>query len=165
MRGAQPQFVSEHAKERQRLEMGTLGSGNHYLELQHVDEIFDARHRSGVRSAAGRNRAQIHCGSRGLGHQIGTEFLRDMVLDAQRTGLHLPDRELACAPIASELGQRYLGAMRAAINCALANRQIVCHLAREVFRRLFPRHRLDAAVRRLAQHLQGGTAPRRRRDA
>ena len=143
MHGAQPEFVSDRAKERQRVEMGTLGSGNHYLEVQHVDEIFanDAAQAYGLRQ--GEVVLTIHCGSRGLGHQIGTEFLREMAIEADRIGLRLPDRELACAPIRSELGQRYLGAMRAAINCALANRQIVCHLARDVFRGLFPHHRLD----------------------
>ncbi len=85
----------------------------------------------------------IHCGSRGLGHQIGTEFLRDMAIAAGREGIYLPDRELACAPINSPVGQRYLGAMRAGINCALANRQIIAHLTREVFAVLFPRARLD----------------------
>ena len=80
----------------------------------------------------------IHCGSRGLGHQIGTEFLKSMVTTAHGYGIALPDRELACAPIESELGQAYLGAMRAAINCALANRQILTHLTRQVFRRLLP---------------------------
>ena len=80
----------------------------------------------------------IHCGSRGLGHQIGTEFLREMVTAAAEAGIALPDRELACAPIKSEVGQRYLGAMRAAINCALANREIIGHYARKVFAHFFP---------------------------
>jgi tRNA-splicing ligase RtcB (3'-phosphate/5'-hydroxy nucleic acid ligase) len=84
----------------------------------------------------------IHCGSRGLGHQIGTEFLREMALAAPGFGIRLPDRELACAPIRSDLGQRYLGAMSAAINCALANRQIITHLVREVFARRLPQARL-----------------------
>src|SRR3970282_2803450 len=84
----------------------------------------------------------IHCGSRGLGHQIGTEFLKEMVVTAAASGIALPDRELACAPINSEVWQEYLGAMRAAINCALANRQILTHLLREVFRRMLPQARL-----------------------
>jgi len=84
----------------------------------------------------------IHCGSRGLGHQIGTEFLKRMAVSAVQHGIHLPDRELACAPIHSEVGQDYLGAMRAAINCALANRQILTHLVRESFARMLPRARL-----------------------
>ncbi len=85
----------------------------------------------------------IHCGSRGLGHQIGTEFLKDMVVAAEASGITLPDRELACAPIKSEVGQRYLGAMRAAINCALANREILGHFSRRVFEHYFPNHHLD----------------------
>ena len=80
----------------------------------------------------------IHCGSRGLGHQIGTEFLKEMVVAAKSSGIELIDRELACAPINSEVGQRYLGAMRAAINCALANREILGHYARRVFAHFFP---------------------------
>ena len=88
-------------------------------------------------------RETIHCGSRGLGHQIGTDFLREMALAAPRFGIRLPDRELACAPIRSDLGQRYLGAMRAAINCALANRQMITHLVREVFARRLPQARLE----------------------
>jgi tRNA-splicing ligase RtcB len=84
----------------------------------------------------------IHCGSRGLGHQIGTEFLKEMVVTAKASGIELPDRELACAPIHSEVGQRYLGAMRAAINCALANREILGHYSRRVFGHFFPNHDL-----------------------
>ena len=80
----------------------------------------------------------IHCGSRGLGHQIGTEFLKEMVVAAGELGIALPDRELACAPINSDVGQRYLSAMRAAINCALANREILGHYARRVFAHFFP---------------------------
>ena len=80
----------------------------------------------------------IHCGSRGLGHQIGTEFLKEMLLAAKASGIELIDRELACAPINSEVGERYLGAMRAAINCALANREILGHYARRVFAHFFP---------------------------
>jgi tRNA-splicing ligase RtcB len=85
----------------------------------------------------------IHCGSRGLGHQIGTDYLREMLIAAPDFGLELPDRELACAPILSELGQRYLGAMRAGMNCALANRQIITHLTREVVGRFLPQARLE----------------------
>ncbi len=85
----------------------------------------------------------IHCGSRGLGHQIGTEYLKDMALGARGFGIDLPDRELACAPIRSDLGQQYLGAMRAAMNCALANRQILTHLTREAFAVVLPQARLE----------------------
>jgi len=138
MAGARPNDVSDHAKRRQRDEMGTLGSGNHYLEVQEVTDIFDATAAEIFGLAIGQAVVTIHCGSRGLGHQIGTEFLREMVLAAPDFGIELPDRELACAPIKSALGQRYLGAMRAAINCALANRQIITQLVRDVFARRLP---------------------------
>jgi tRNA-splicing ligase RtcB len=138
MADAEPDCVSERAKERQRREMGTLGSGNHYLEVQAVSELFD-EHVAAVYGLSNDSVVvTIHCGSRGLGHQIGTEFLKEMVIAAQDSGIELPDRELACAPINSEVGQRYLGAMRAATNCALANREIIGHYARQIFSRFFP---------------------------
>lgn len=140
---ADPGAVSAQAKKRQRDEMGTLGSGNHYLEVQEIAAVHD----EAVASAFGLRRGEvvisIHCGSRGLGHQIGTEFLREMAAAAQSQNIALPDLELACAPIRSELGQRYLGAMRAAINCALANRQILTELTRRVFEHFFPGRALD----------------------
>jgi tRNA-splicing ligase RtcB len=135
---ALPEHVSEKARQRQHREMGTLGSGNHYLEIQQVIELFDPQAAEIFGLAEGECVVTIHCGSRGLGHQIGTEFLREMAVTAAAYGIELPDRELACAPINSETGQRYIGAMRAAINCALANRQIIGHLTREVFRRFWP---------------------------
>ena len=138
MPGARPEFVSDRARKRQRREMGTLGSGNHYLEVQEVTAVHDAATAAAFGLELGEVVVSIHCGSRGLGHQIGTEFLRDMVLAAPEHGIALVERELACAPIRSEMGARYLGAMRAAINCALANRQIIGHLTRQVFRRFFP---------------------------
>lgn len=135
---AHPSQVSEQAKHRQRNEMGTLGSGNHYLEVQKIETIYDAT----VGNAFGLNEGDvvvsIHCGSRGLGHQIGTEFLRSMAISAAEYAIKLPDRELACAPIKSTIGQNYLGAMRAAINCALANRQIITHLTRNAFAHVIP---------------------------
>ena len=138
MAGARPEFVSDHAKERQRREMGTLGSGNHYLEVQAVAEIFDTATADVFGLALDDAVVTIHCGSRGLGHQIGTEFLKEMLVAAKGAGIELPDRELACAPINSEVGRRYLGAMRAGINCALANREILGHYARRVFTHFFP---------------------------
>lgn len=143
MAGARPDYVSDRAKERQRREMGTLGSGNHYLEIQAVTEIFDADVAKVYGLAEGDVVVAVHCGSRGLGHQIGTEFLKEMVVVAEASGIVLPDRELACAPINSEVGQRYLGAMRAAINCALANREILGHIARRIFQQFFPNHELQ----------------------
>jgi tRNA-splicing ligase RtcB len=143
MPGARPGEVSNKAKRRQRDEMGTLGSGNHYLEVQEVAGLFDAEAADGFGLRQGDVVVSIHCGSRGLGHQIGTEFLREMAVAAAETGIQLPDRELACAPINSAIGERYLGAMRAGINCALANRQIIGHLTREVFAKLFPDAQLE----------------------
>jgi len=175
MAGARPDHVSERAKHRQRREMGTLGSGNHYLEVQAVAEIFDADTAAAYGLVPDGVVATIHCGSRGLGHQIGSEFLKDMASEAATAGIALPDRELACAPINSALGQRYLGAMRAGINCALANREILGHLTRQVFHRFFPdkpltllfdvshntckaeTHSIDGAERALFVHRKGAT--------
>lgn len=173
--GAEPGAVSDQAKKRQRDEMGTLGSGNHYLEVQVVEEIFDAAAARAYGLAVDDVVVSIHCGSRGLGHQIGTDYLREMVVAAPAAGIRLPDRELACAPLKSALGQRYLGAMRAAINCALANRQILTQLAREAFAEVFPgvklpllydvshntckeeTHRVDGRQRKLFVHRKGAT--------
>ncbi len=143
MADARPDLVSDDAKRRQRKETGTLGSGNHYLEVQYVHRIFDETLAHGFGLAKGQAVVSIHCGSRGLGHQIGTDFLRAMAVDAPRRGFQPPDRELACAPLTSELGQAYLGALRAATNCALANRQVLTALTRRIFGRLFPEARLD----------------------
>jgi tRNA-splicing ligase RtcB len=138
VKGARASCVSERAKERQRREMGTLGSGNHYLEIQVVAEILDEAAAKAFGLALDEVVLTIHCGSRGLGHQIGTEFLIEMASASEAAGIVLPDRELACAPIQSEIGQRYLGAMRGGINCALANREILGHLARRVIHHFFP---------------------------
>ncbi len=175
MRGADPGRVSRRAKERQLGEMGTLGSGNHYLELQVVDAIFDAEAARAFGLAEGELLATIHCGSRGLGHQIGTDYMQRLLPAAARHGIALPDRELSCAPIESPEGSDYLGAMRAAINCALANRQIIGELVRRVFARHVPKatlsllydvshntckveeHVVDGRSRRLFVHRKGAT--------
>jgi tRNA-splicing ligase RtcB len=172
---ARPDCVSAHAKQRQHNEMGTLGSGNHYLEVQKVVQIFDTQAANVFGVHENDVLISIHSGSRGLGHQIGTEFLREMVTAAPLHGISLPDRELACAPINSPLGQNYLGAMRAAINCALANRQILTHLTRQVFFHFFPSahlqilydvshntckvetHIVDDKLRKLYVHRKGAT--------
>ncbi len=143
MAGAEPDQVSDNAKRRQAEEMGTLGSGNHYLEVQEVAEIFDPAIADVFGLRLGEVVVSIHCGSRGLGHQIGTDYLREMAIAAPGIGVVLPDLDLACAPIGSDLGRRYLGAMRAGINCALANRQILTHLTRRVFGHFFPEARLE----------------------
>jgi tRNA-splicing ligase RtcB len=173
--GACPENISEKARQRQQDEMGTLGSGNHYLEVQQVAEILDAEAARVFGLRANEIVISIHCGSRGLGHQVATEYSRSMVQAAQAHGIALPDRELACAPLQSAEGQAYLGAMRAAINCALANRQILTHLAREVLQRMFPatslpllydvshntcsveKHVVAGAVKELFVHRKGAT--------
>ncbi len=142
MDGALPEMVSEAAKKRQEDQVGTLGAGNHYLEVQVVDEIFDDTAAQVYGLSRGRVLVSIHCGSRGLGHQIGTDYLERMRRHAARHGLSFPDQELAYAPIASELGRQYLGAMRSGINAALANRQVLTHLVREVFGDHYPGSRL-----------------------
>ncbi len=175
MAGADAGEVSPKAKKRQKNEMGTLGSGNHYLEIQEVTRIFDSGIADSFNLAEGDIVLSIHCGSRGLGHQIGTEFLKSMVLSASGHGIDLPERELACAPIRSQVGQSYLGAMRGAMNCAMANRQIISHLAREAFYEVLPRaelellydvshntckmeeHRVDGETKQLFVHRKGAT--------
>ncbi|MCU0895990.1 MAG: RtcB family protein [Burkholderiales bacterium] len=143
MADAEPDCVSELAKKRQRGEMGTLGSGNHYLEVQVVERIHDAEAARAFGLSEGQIVVSIHCGSRGLGHQIGTDYLVSLAKGAARLGISLPDRELACAPIRSPEGQQYIGAMNAAMNCALANRQILADLSRRVFRHFFPSASLE----------------------
>jgi len=141
--GAKPECVSLLAKERQKGEMGTLGSGNHYLEVQVVERVHDAPAAEAFGLFQGQVLVSIHCGSRGLGHQVGTDYLVSLAKAAQRLGIKLPERELACAPLESPEGQQYLGAMTAAINCALANRQILTHLTRSAFARIVPEAALD----------------------
>ncbi len=143
MAGAEPENVSPKAKDRQLAEIGSLGSGNHYAEVQGVERVYDAPAAEAYGIAEGDVIVSIHCGSRGLGHQIGTDYLVKLAKAAKRLGIPLPDRELACAPINSSEGQEYLGAMRAGINCALANRQVITHLAREAFDDVFPEARLE----------------------
>ena len=173
--GARADLVSERAKQRQRAELGTLGSGNHYLEVQEVSELYDLSTAAAYGLETGAVVVSIHCGSRGLGHQIGTEFLRAMAVAAAAYGIELPDRELACAPLDSPLGRDYLGAMRAGINCALANRQVITHLVRGAFASLLPEarlallydvshntcqeetHRIGDRMRRLFVHRKGAT--------
>jgi tRNA-splicing ligase RtcB len=138
MRDAVPANVSALAKSRQRGEMGTLGSGNHYLEVQWVERVDDAEAARAFGLHQGQIVVSIHCGSRGLGHQVGTDYLVSLAKAATRLGIVLPERELACAPIRSPEGAEYIGAMNAAMNCALANRQILAHLTRRVFNHYFP---------------------------
>jgi tRNA-splicing ligase RtcB len=141
-RDAEPDEVSEQARRRQTEEMGTLGSGNHYLELQAIAEIFDPVAAEAYGLVRDGVVVSIHCGSRGLGHQVATEFSRRMIMEAPQYGIHVTDRELASVPAFSPPGKAYYGAMCAAANCALANRQILSHFVREVFKDAIGDHEL-----------------------
>lgn len=143
MAGANPSYVSDAAKKRQLGEMGTLGSGNHYLEIQVVKDIYDPQAAAAFGLAEGQIIISIHCGSRGLGHQIGCDYLVSLAKSAQSLGIQLPERELACAPILSTEGQQYLGAMNSGINCALANRQIITELTRRAVSRVLPQVQIE----------------------
>jgi len=139
LEGGDPSHVSPRAHQRGADQLGTLGSGNHFLELDEVDEIYDAA----AASALGLFRTQvvafIHCGSRGLGHQVCTDHVAVMDGSMRRYGIEVPDRQLACAPIDSPEGRAYLGAMAAAANFAWANRQTISHAVRRVFERVLGR--------------------------
>ncbi len=131
--GADPDAVSERAFERGMPQLGTLGSGNHFLEIDAVDGIYDA----GTAERFGLFKDQVlvlvHTGSRGLGHQICDDYVHSMLATASRFGIDLPDRQLACAPISSSIGRDYCGAMASAANFAFTNRQIITHLVRQAF--------------------------------
>lgn len=134
MPGADPAQVSKRAKDRGRDQLGTLGSGNHFLEVQSVDEIFLPDVAQAFRLEKGAITVMIHCGSRGLGHQTCTDYVRLMLPHLARWGIVLPDRELACAPFNSPEGQRYFAAMAACANFAWANRHMIAHNVREAWR-------------------------------
>ncbi len=137
VKGADPNTVSERAKQRGRDQIGSVGAGNHFVEVDVVDQIFD----EGAANVMGLHESmlalQIHCGSRGLGHQVCTDYVREFQGAVRKYGINLPDRELVCAPMDSPEGQAYLGAMRAAANFAFANRQLLAHSARNVFEKVF----------------------------
>ncbi len=129
--GAAAELVSDRALERGRGQLGTLGSGNHFAEIQYVSEVYDEAAAEALGLHLDQITLTIHSGSRGLGHQVCTDHLKVMVEAARRYGIELPDRQLCCAPIGSPEGRRYLGAMSAAANYAFANRQVMTHWARE----------------------------------
>lgn len=135
--GADTGAVSDRAKKRGLTQIGTLGSGNHFLEVQYVEKIFDPDAARTFGLCENEIVVLIHSGSRGLGHQVCTDFLRDMDESMHRYGISLPDRQLACVPVHSKEGQAYLGAMRAAANFAWANRQGITHFTRLAFKRIF----------------------------
>jgi len=173
--GADPSLVTPHAKDRGRNQLGTLGSGNHFLEIQVVSEIFDHE----VASSFGLHKDQIvvliHSGSRGLGHQVCTDYLDIMQSGMRKYGISVPDRQLACVPIKSQEGGNYLKAMAASANFAFANRQMITHWTREAFRRIlgsgelkivydvchnmakFEDHEVEGCRKRVLVHRKGAT--------
>jgi tRNA-splicing ligase RtcB len=180
MRGADPAKVSNRAKQRGAAQLGTLGSGNHFLEVQEVEQIYDP----GVAATFGVEHAGqvlvfIHTGSRGLGHQVCEDYLKTADQVSRRYDFRLPDRQLACAPVRSPEGQAYLAAMAAAANFAWANRQCITHWVREAFAKVFQRpaeqlgltliydvahniakietHEVGGQSRRLCVHRKGAT--------
>jgi tRNA-splicing ligase RtcB len=171
---ADPHAVSARAVERGARQVGSLGSGNHFLEVQAVEEVYDDAVAAAFGLHPGQVCVMIHCGSRGLGHQICTDYVRGMEKVMSRYGIHVPDRQLACAPVSSHEGRAYLGAMAAAANYARANRQLLTDAARKVFARETGReldlvydishnlakieeHDVDGVRRRLCVHRKGAT--------
>jgi tRNA-splicing ligase RtcB len=144
--GADPDAVSHKAYERGRDQLGTLGSGNHFLEAQIVEQLYDEQAANALGLFPGQVTMLIHSGSRGLGHQVCTDHLATMERAVKKYGIQLPDRQLACSPIDSEEAREYLGAMRAAANYAWANRQCMTHWVREVFQKLFRKSPRDLGM-------------------
>ena len=176
---ADPSLVSKKAFERGRDQLGTLGSGNHFLEIQVVDQIFNGSLAEALGLFEGQITVMIHTGSRGFGHQICTDYLKIMEAAVKKYQIHLPDRQLACAPFNSKEGQDYLAAMACGANYAWANRQIITHLVRRAFEKVFgakyerlglelvydvahnivklERHMIDGKEKLLAVHRKGAT--------
>jgi tRNA-splicing ligase RtcB len=175
MKGADHSLVSERALARGKPQLGTLGAGNHFLEIQKVDQIYDEKTAEvfGI-TEPGQVTVMIHCGSRGFGHQIASDYIRKM---EQKYGYtHLPDRELVNAPLQSELGQQYFKAMSAGMNYAFANRQMIVHWVRESFKKIMgsdegmlqvydvchniakiEKHKFDGETRKVCVHRKGAT--------
>jgi tRNA-splicing ligase RtcB len=137
VKGADPDRVSPRAYERGKNQSGTLGSGNHFLEVQVIDEVYDGDIAGSFGLEKGLVTLMIHSGSRGLGYQVCDEYSKDFIRCLSKYGIDVPDRQLACAPVNSDEGKAYLGAMRCAANYAWANRQCLMHLARLVFEKVF----------------------------
>lgn len=176
MSGADPSAVSDRAKKRGHKQLGTLGSGNHFLEIQQVQQILDREIASHFGLFERQVCIMIHCGSRGLGHQVCTDYVASIKPLMSKYGLTVPDRELVCCPISSPEGKLYLGAMAAAANFAWANRQLISYWAQEVLHRLFgkgaqlsllydvahnmakfERHRVDSQEKMVLVHRKGAT--------
>jgi len=142
VKGANPEAVSDEAKKRQLKQTGTLGSGNHYLEIQYIEKIFNEKIAQKMGLFTDSIVISIHCGSRALGHQVATDYLN--IFHEAQTKYKLPvrEKELVCVPINSPEGKNYFGAMQAGINCALTNRQVIFHNVRELFNEFFPGHKI-----------------------
>jgi len=143
MAGADPEQVSLKARKRGRPQLGTLGSGNHFLEIQRVEEIYDPDVARQFGLFKGQITVMIHCGSRGAGHQICTDHLDVLSRAVRKYKIDIPDKQLACAPLGSPEARQYFGGMVCAANYAWANRHIIAHWTREVFEKYFPGSRLD----------------------
>jgi tRNA-splicing ligase RtcB len=176
---ADPAAVSEKAKERGAPQLGSMGAGNHFVEVQHVDQIVDAAAADAFGLFEGQVVAMIHCGSRGIGHQVCTDEVRTMDRAMQRYGIEVPDRQLACVPVRSPEGERYLAAMAAAANYGRANRHVLTDGVRSAFVDTFgsdaaglglrvvydvshnlakiERHDVDGSSRTLCVHRKGAT--------
>ncbi|MBW2965023.1 RtcB family protein, partial [Candidatus Woesearchaeota archaeon] len=137
MEGAEPSKVSERAKQRGRPQLGTLGAGNHFLEVQKVSDIFDESYGKKYKLEKDQVVLMLHCGSRGLGHEVASDYLKIHERAAANYGIKLPDRQLVCAPVNSKEGQDYFGAMKCAVNYAFANRLVMTHWIRETFEKVF----------------------------
>ncbi len=177
IKGADPDSVSKRAKERQFKQIGTLGSGNHYLEVQWVEEVFDREAADAYGIFKDQILIAIHCGSRGLGHQIGTDYLKVLEEASRKYNIPIRDRELVCAPCKSPEGRQYLKAVYCGINCAFANRQAISHLARGSFARVMrispdeikllydvghntckvEEHEINGVMKKLVVHRKGAT--------
>jgi|UniRef100_A0A7C5AM38 tRNA-splicing ligase RtcB len=177
--GADPEAVSQFALDRGKDQLGTLGSGNHFVEVGYVAEIFDDQLARALGLFKGQITVIVHTGSRGLGHQVCDDYIKVMLKAAAKYGIELPDRQLCCAPVNSPEGRQYLGAMAAAANFAFANRQMITHWVRESFEQVFqmgPRdlgleliydvahniakietHLVDGKARKLCVHRKGAT--------
>ena len=144
--GADPSKVSERAYERGKRQSGTLGSGNHFLEIQAIDQIYDKEATEAFGLELGQVVIMIHSGSRGFGYQVCDEYSKSMIRCLSKYNISVPDRQLACAPVKSEEGRAYLGAMRCAANYAWANRQCLMYLTRKVFEKIFSRSERDLGM-------------------
>ncbi|PIN78071.1 RNA-splicing ligase RtcB [Candidatus Woesearchaeota archaeon CG10_big_fil_rev_8_21_14_0_10_34_12] len=160
LKDADVSCVSDKAISRGMPQLGSLGAGNHFLEVQYVDEIFDSKIAKVFGIEKGQTTIMIHCGSRGLGHQVASDYIREM--EHKYGFANLPDRELVNAPIKSELGQKYYKAMCAAANFAFANKQMITHWIRETMSRIFPEFKAEVVydvchnIAKFEKHIVGG---------